>query len=149
MGPRTPFTKDPVAFDYSYDSGEEWEEEPDDAEEVLSSAGSDEEEDAGSETEELDDWLVGDDEVEYEPGAVPDVQSRSMSPSLPNGGKRKLEVEKEKEKDNKKRRTVKALVPYSSGPHWEDSVGDCQDHLKNYRIQLLNGTKQNFLFCAS
>ncbi|KAG8948272.1 hypothetical protein FRC04_009910 [Tulasnella sp. 424] len=141
VGPRTPFTKDPVAFDYSYDSGEEWEEEPDDAEEVLSSVGS-EEEDAGSGEEELDDWLVGDDEVEYEPGAILDPPSRSLSPPLPNGGKRKLEVEKEKEKDKdtKKRRIVKTLVPFSTGPHWENSVGDCQDHLRNYRIQLLNDT---------
>lgn len=139
--------KDPVAFDYSYDSGEEWEEEPDDAEEVLSSAGS-EEEDAGSGEEELDDWLVEDNEVEYEPGAIPDPPSRSLSPPLPNGGKRKLEVEKEKEKDSKKRRIVKALVPYTTGPHWENSMGDCQDHLRNYRIQLLNGTKRKCLLLA-
>ncbi|KAG8987771.1 hypothetical protein FRB90_003156, partial [Tulasnella sp. 427] len=138
IGPRTPFSKDPVAFDYSYDSGEEWEEEPEDAEEVLSSAGSEEEEDVGSEEE--DDWLVGDDEIEYEAGAVPEQHSRSISPSLSNGAKRKLEVEKEKEKESKKRRIVKALVPYSTGPHWEDSVGDCPDHLRNYRIQLLNDT---------
>ncbi|KAG8986044.1 hypothetical protein FRB90_004239, partial [Tulasnella sp. 427] len=130
---------DPVAFDYSYDSGEEWEEEPEDAEEVLSSAGSEEEDDVGSEEEE-DDWLVGDDEIEYEAGAVPEQHSRSISPSLSNGAKRKLEVEKEKEKESKKRRIVKALVPYSTGPHWEDSVGDCPDHLRNYRIQLLNDT---------
>lgn len=114
----------------------------------MSSAGS-EEEDSGSEAEGLDDWLVGDDDVEYEPGAVPDQPPRSISPSLPNGGKRKLEVEKEKEKDAKKRRIVKALVPYSTGPHWEDSVGDCQDHLRNYRIQLLNGMRESRLNVGS
>ena len=27
VGPRTPFAKDAVTFDYSYDSGEDWEEE--------------------------------------------------------------------------------------------------------------------------
>ncbi|KAG8900324.1 hypothetical protein FRB99_006112 [Tulasnella sp. 403] len=142
VGPRTPFARDHVAFDYSYDSGEDWEEEPEDAEDVVSN-GSDEEEETATldGDDEFDDWLVGDDEVEFEGGIDPANPARSISPTLePNRtGKRKHDVEKEKEKEAKKRRVFKPLVPYSCGPVWETRLGDCPDHLSGFRIQLLNG----------
>lgn len=40
IGPRTPFARDTALFDYSYDSGEDWEEEDDDAEDLESLSGS-------------------------------------------------------------------------------------------------------------
>lgn len=39
VGPRTPFAKDTLLFDYSYDSGEEWEEPEEGAEDLESLAG--------------------------------------------------------------------------------------------------------------
>lgn len=134
-----------MTFDYSYDSGEEWEEEPEDAEEVASEAGEDEEADSPAEEDEFDDWLVGDDEVEFEEGAE---QSRSASPTSALGTalKRKLDIDKEKDKDKEpKKRKIVQLVPYITGPHWEQTIGTCVDHLQNFRIQLLNGEQTMLL----
>ena len=51
VGPRTPLARDPVSFDYSYDSGEEWEDEGEGDEsddEAESGASSDESSSGGS-----------------------------------------------------------------------------------------------------
>ncbi|KAG8884473.1 hypothetical protein FRB97_004247 [Tulasnella sp. 331] len=142
--PRVPFNKDHIAFDYSYDSGEEWEDEPEDAEEVVSS---DEEDESvvADEEDEFDDWLVGDDDVQFEDGASrTGANGRSVSPSSASAGanaKRKLELEKDKDQETKKRRVVAPLVPYCAGPFWEDRIGECSvDHFKAFRIQLINDT---------
>ncbi|KAG8992228.1 hypothetical protein FRB93_002457 [Tulasnella sp. JGI-2019a] len=135
--PCAPFNKDHAAFDYSYDSGEEWEDEPEDAEEVVSGDEEEDESGVGEEEDEFDDWLVGDDDEDC---ATPNNTGRSISPQPTGGGaKRKPEAEKEKEQETKKRRVVAPLVPYSAGPYWEDRIGDCTvEHFKAFRIQLLN-----------
>ncbi|TCD62295.1 hypothetical protein EIP91_007091 [Steccherinum ochraceum] len=138
VGPRTPFARDVVARDYTYDSGEEWEEESGDADDVVEDA---EDDDAGDEPDsDLDSWLVDDDEVE-EPGTP--IEERELSPGmppmLPPLPKRKP-VEEGK-KPNKRRKVVVPLVPFTKGPCWEDNITGCSyEPFKQYRVQLLNDT---------
>lgn len=137
IGPRTPFAKDVLVFDYSYDSGEEWEEEPaGDADDVVED-GEDEDGEGSDPDSDLDSWLVDDDDEPEIP--IDDRDSSPMLiPSLPQTTKRKAE-EGEK-KLGKKRKVVIPLVPFARGPCWESSIGQCDhDLLKPYRIQMFNG----------
>lgn len=141
VGPRTPFAKDVVAMDYTYDSGEEWEEESGDADDVVENQ---EEEDGDDEEadSDLDSWLVDDDEVE-EPGTP--IEDRSGSPGFPYNlpvpppPKRKA-ADSDPAKTSKKRKVVIPLVAFTKGPCWESTVGSCPyEPFKPYRIELLNG----------
>lgn len=144
VGPRTPFGRDLVQFDYSYDSGDDWEEEPiEDAEEIMSEAGSD---GTGADDFEADDWLVGDDdEIEVEDDGIEAVRSRSRSLSpvafLSAGATKKRKAEGATGAAAKKRRAlVGPLVPFSRGPCFEDRIGECEyEPFNTFRIQLLNG----------
>jgi len=153
IGPRTPFSRDLLARDYGYDSGEEWEDEgTGDADNV------DDDEDEEGEGEDADSdadsWLVDDDEVEE---GIPDDRDlspslldiplsshkkKALSPSLldisHSASKRKAEAtDKQPEK---KRKVVIPLVPYTKGPLWESVIGHCDyDPFKPYRIQFFNG----------
>ncbi|THH33913.1 hypothetical protein EUX98_g344 [Antrodiella citrinella] len=141
VGPRTPFARDVVALDYTYDSGEEWEEESGEADDVVEDA---EEDDAGEEPDsDLDSWLVEDDEVE-EPGTP--IEDRELSPGMPPvlpslpAPKRKPHDEPTK-KSTKRRKVVVPLVPFTKGPCWENEIGSCSyDAFKQYRVELLNDT---------
>lgn len=142
VGPRTPFAKDVVAMDYTYDSGEEWEEESGDADDVVENQ---EEEDGDDEEvdSDLDSWLVDDDEVE-EPGTP--IEDRSGSPGFPYNlpvpppPKRKA-ADSDPAKTSKKRKVVIPLVAFTKGPCWESTVGSCPyEPFKPYRIELLNDT---------
>lgn len=144
VGPRTPFARDVVALDYTYDSGEEWEEESGEADDVVEDA---EDDDAGEEPDsDLDSWLVDDDEVE-EPGTP--IEDRELSPGMPPP----LPLPKRKANDegkklNKRRKVVVPLVPYMKGPCWEAEIGKCMyEPFKQYRIQLLNGIFIPVPFC--
>ncbi|KAF7791279.1 hypothetical protein EIP86_002293 [Pleurotus ostreatoroseus] len=121
VGPRTPFARDVVAIDYSYDSGEEWEEEPGEADDVLEG---EEEEDNGEEADsDLDSWLVDDDDV-ADPGTP--IEERAGSPDFfdvdlpPPPPKRK--TNDNEAKITKKRKVVVPLVPFSKGPCWENVI---------------------------
>jgi chromatin assembly factor 1 subunit A len=131
VGPRTPFARDTVALDYSYDSGEEWEEEPGDADDVVEDD-NDDDQDEGKDSD-ADSWLVDDDEVEPEV-SPDDMELLSLSP-VP--AKRKATVS-ELSKPLKKRKVV-PLVPFIKGPCWEPSIGETLDILNSYRIRLFNG----------
>ncbi|KAJ7172649.1 chromatin assembly factor 1 subunit A-domain-containing protein [Mycena filopes] len=139
IGPRTPFARDVAVFDYGYDSGEEWEEEPaGDADDVIDDGEEDdaEVEDADSD---LDSWLV-DDEDEPQTPQTP-AGSRGGSPvfsALRPPLKRKTEAT-EDPKLAKKRKVVVPLVPFAKGPAWEQTIGRCEYNMFNsYRIQLFN-----------
>lgn len=136
IGPRTPFAKDVLVFDYGYDSGEEWEEEPaGDADDVVED-GEDEDGEGSDPDSDLDSWLVDDDAEPEIP--TDDRDSSPMLVPLPQATKRKAE-EGEK-KLGKKRKVVIPLVPFARGPCWESSIGQCDhDLLKPYRIQMFNG----------
>ena len=139
IGPRRPFGKDVVEFDYNYDSGEDWEEEPmGDVDDVLQDDGEDvDSEEADSD---LDSWLVDDDEEpeiyqtvrDASPPGFPDFSD--MPPPPP---KRKTV---EPDKKVKKRKVVVPLIPFSKGPCWETRIGECEyEPFNSYRIQLFNG----------
>ncbi|KAJ4001415.1 chromatin assembly factor 1 subunit A-domain-containing protein [Lentinula boryana] len=128
IGARTPFAKDVLEFDYGYDSGEEWEEEPaGDADDVMDDAEDDATEDQDSD---VDDWLVDDDEVEE---------------SLPTGelelaGSPKRKADDAHINTTKKRKVVVPLVPFARGPCWETSIGQTESTFRPFRIRLLNDT---------
>ncbi|KAJ6496514.1 chromatin assembly factor 1 subunit A-domain-containing protein [Mycena vitilis] len=137
IGPRAPFAKDVAVFDYGYDSGEEWEEEPaGDADDIIDD-GEDEDGDPDDADSDLDSWLVDDDEEPQTP-----TESRGASPvfsTLQAPVKRKAETEDNKL--TKKRKVVVPLVPFARGPSWEQTVGRCEHNMFNsYRIQLFNDT---------
>ncbi|PBK96692.1 hypothetical protein ARMGADRAFT_988685 [Armillaria gallica] len=148
IGPRTPFHRDTLEFDYAYDSGEEWEEEPPgEADDVV-----DDEEDEGEAEDpdsDMDDWLVDDDDEE--PGTPLEDREVSFLPDVPRVSKRKPEATENK--PPKKRKMVVPLVPYAKGPYWEDAIGECSyDAFKPYRIRLFNDTPfpiDPFTFCST
>ena len=141
VGPRTPFAKDAVAFDYSYDSGEEWEEEGA-GDDLMSADGSGDEVDSDADSE-LDDWLVDDDDEIADPGTP--LSERLASPNItgPPPPKRKVAptaTDAAAEKKLKKRKVV-PLVAFTKGPCWENTIGHCEyEPFGSYRIHLLNGT---------
>ena len=138
--PRTPFARDPVALDYACDSGEEWEDEDGDADDVIEGADDEDGEVTSDADSEMGDFLVDDDEVE--PSEARTSNEERKADSLLNGFnflvKRKGEADERK--IGKKRRTVTALVPFSTGPCWESDIGYCSyEPFHQYRIQLFNG----------
>ena len=135
VGPRTPFARDVVAMDYTYDSGEEWEEESGDADDVVEDA--DEDEGGEDRDSDLDSWLVDDDEVE-EPGTP--IEERELSPGMPQMPPLKRKPADDVKATSKRRKVVIPLVPFTKGPCWEDQIGQCSyEPFKQYRVQLLNG----------
>ncbi|KAG6919970.1 hypothetical protein DXG01_013319 [Tephrocybe rancida] len=142
IGPRTPFAKDVLVFDYVYDSGEEWEEEPaGDADDVVDDG--DDEDDGDDPDSDADSWLVDDDEdpeialqdMDQHPLDIPDL------PVLPS----KRKAEDGEKKIGKKRKVVIPLVPYAKGPSWESSVGQCEYAMFDpYRIHMFNDTPLSF-----
>lgn len=143
IGPRRPFAKDVVEFDYGYDSGEEWAEEPmGDGEDVLD----DDDEEAGSESgdSDIESWLVDDDEDpemntqdtrDLSPTIIPGYPD--MPPPPPPPPKRKAP---EVDQKVKKRKVVVPLVPFAKGPCWETRIGECgYEPFKQYRIRTFNG----------
>lgn len=145
IGPRTPFTRDDVVVDYSYDSGEEWgEEEEGGGDDVAEASDEDGDDEEGS--SDLDDWLVDEDQEEV---ATPIDEREGMDgfpfpPPEQAKGKRKVEVTGKGEGADvtrtKKRKAVVPLVPLVKGPFWETKMGKCEyEPFKQYRIQLFNG----------
>ncbi|KAF6764704.1 CoCAF-1 [Ephemerocybe angulata] len=140
IGPRRPLAKDLLVFDYGYDSGEEWEEEPV-GEDVAED--DEDEEDPDADDSDADSWLVEDDE---EPEIVNLSDIDSITPpdlfgtDLPPLPKRKAD-DPEKKQNTKKRKVVVPLVPFAKGPFWENRIGECSyDPFKAYQIQLFNDT---------
>ena len=143
VGPRTPFARDALSFDYSYDSGEDWDEEDEGGEDLESANGSDVGESSDLGSDEMDDWLVDDDEP-IDPGTP--LSERAGSPGFPFPmeplPKRKAPEEESKEP---KKRKVVPLVPFSKGPCLETVIGHCEyEPFHQYRIQLFNGKLFDF-----
>ncbi|THG98582.1 hypothetical protein EW026_g3635 [Hermanssonia centrifuga] len=140
VGPRTPFARDVVSLDYTYDSGEEWEEESGEADDVVEDA-EDEEVAAEEVDSDLDSWLVDDDEG-VEPGTP--IEDRAGSPfefPVPPPEQPKRKSNEGDPKMNKKRKVVVPLVPFIKGTCWESTIGQCDyEPFNAYRIQLLNDT---------
>lgn len=155
IGPRTPFAQDMTHFDYSYDSGCDWDEDDEEGEDVQSLSGGspkkkptngnegsmwdtdDEDEDFDGEGEsdsgDEDGFFVSDEEGV---GGPDDGSVLRRSPSKEAEGSRK----KDKSQKHKKREVL-PLVPVVRGPYFEHTFGSCSsDVFQGYQIQLLNGT---------
>lgn len=143
IGPRTPFAKDSLIFDYAYDSGEEWEEEP--AGEDVVDDGEEEDGEAEEQDSDLDSWLVDDDEE-------PDLEllGRASPPPLfdgPHAPPPKRKAEDSENKIGKKRKVVVPLVPFVKGPVFETTIGQCPyEPFRPYAIRLMNGKRLGYLF---
>ena len=143
IGPRTPLVKDTLVFDYGYDSGEEWEEEPvGDADDVVDE-GEEEDGDGDEVDSDLESWLVDDDN---EP--VISMHDKNSPPPLLDltvaAQTLKRKADDTEKKGGKKRKIVLPLTPFAKGPVWESTIGQCNyDPFSPYRIQLFNGI---FLF---
>lgn len=133
VGPRTPFGQDPI-FDYSYDSGDEWQD--DEGGDDVDDFGEGEPEEALSddgEEGEFDDWLDDTDDLLFQDGEdVPMLSPTKVSP-------RKSGKEKTKPRQLIPKRVTK-LTPFWRGPMWEQSIAEPSEGLEEYRIQLLNDT---------
>ena len=155
---RAPFGQDSVQLDYSLDSDAEWEDEADvEGEDVLMDA--DEEEEAEAEMtdsdSEMDDWLEDDLTLEEMPEedsdgeVIPsDAAGKNLSPLGKIKGPSKFlppSMKEHKLKGSKKMRRLgkkfdSRLIPYSTGPHWETTLGTAQyEGFKPYQIEFLNG----------
>jgi hypothetical protein len=137
IGPRTPFARDPVALDYGYDSGEEWEEEgTGDADDVVEGA---EDEDVVTEADsDLDSWLVDDDDVGEIETPLEEREADPLPVVLNFPAKRK--AEDGERTIGKKRKVIVPLVPFAKGPCWESDIGKCvYEPFQPYRMQLFNG----------
>lgn len=157
-----------MALDYSYDSDNEWEE-PGEGEDCQDVDEREEEEpySASEQDSDLDDFLendleeidaddAGSDIVETDAAGMP-LKRRSVSPfkqlgglgtgagsalSSPfgKGGPNVLTAKKKKKIKPLGRRFDAKLVPFSTGPHWETSLGvPAYDNFKPYQIEFLNG----------
>jgi chromatin assembly factor 1 subunit A len=142
--PRRPFSRDDITIDYAYDSGEEWGEEEEGGGDDVN-GDSDEERGDEEESDDLDGWLVdGDDEEVVTPIEEREGLDAFPFPPMPEGSKPKRKAGKEKETEteskSKKRKVVVPLVPFTKGPCWETTIGECEYEPFNlYRIQLFNG----------
>ena len=146
IGPRTPLAKDTLAFDYAYDSGEEWEDEPvGDVDDVVD-GGEEEEGDSDEQDSDLESWLVDDDN---EPAIL--IDDKNSPPPLLDltiaAPMLKRKADDAEKKSGKKRKVVLPLTPFAKGPVWEPTIGQCNyEPFNPYRIQLFNGI---FLFLLS
>jgi chromatin assembly factor 1 subunit A len=137
IGPRQPFAQDTLVFDYAYDSGGEWEDEPI-GDDVVDD-GEDEDRDDEERDSDMDDWLVDDDE---EQNLV--ALSRNSSPppivELPVPSPPKRKADDGERKLSKKRKVVVHLVPFAKGPMWESIIGQPEyEPFNSYTIRLFNG----------
>lgn len=157
MGARKPLGQDPVALDYSYDSDAEWEDvDPNDGDDVQDNDEREEEDgDRSGEDSEMDDWLVDDLEEEEEDEEMRpddddvfevDCRGESVAPprllkpfALTASPANVLQPKKKKIKPIGRRFNAK-LVPFSTGPHWQDELGETSyEGFKGYQMQFLNG----------
>lgn len=139
VGPRTPFAQDPI-FDYTYDSGDDWEEDEggEDVDDFGEAKPEEEESVDGEEDEEDDefaDWLDDEDDAGYAPMPVDDDDDPLLH-AAPTSRQERLPVNPIKKTD-KPRKIVK-VTPWFRGPIWEDEIGK-QSEFAEYRLQLLNG----------
>jgi hypothetical protein len=140
VGPRTPFAQDPM-FDYTYDSGEDWEEEEaggDDVDDFGETKPEEEEEELDSDQEEedeFDDWLDDTEDGGYAP-TLGDDENDPLAHAGPSSRQERLQMNVVKKTD-KPRKVIK-ITPSWKGPIWESEVGK-NDEFAEYRLQLLNG----------
>lgn len=167
VGFRTPFGKETALLNYDYDSEADWEEEPEDGEDAASNGEEEEEEEDAGEVSEVDSWLAGDDEIEYEAGydsdddvVMMDAEGKKIEPDDDDdvvivedeAEKKKREREKKKKAQQAKERLEKKkkqapLPPVIKGLAWEDEeTGESPELVfRGMKTMLLNGSSSPFL----
>lgn len=129
---RNPYGRDLNLLDYDYDSEAEWDEDPEDAEDINNESG---DEEMSESDDDLDGWLAGDDEVEFEAGyegemSLADMMDENNDPFAQpamdlDGGKKK--IKKTSKPLVKKKKLTGPLIPVIKGPYWEDEENDEED----------------------
>lgn len=141
VGPRTPFAQDPL-LDYSYDSGDDWEDEEggDDVDGAEAAENQPEEEDEEEEDSEgeFDDWLDDSEDAGYDPANAMEVDEDGSADRALEQGRLAMKVTAKKQKEAPPKKVVK-LVPSWKGPEWEPQFGSGTEGMEQYRLQLLNG----------
>lgn len=141
VGPRTPFAQDPM-FDYTYDSGDDWEEEEggEDVDDFGETKPEGEEEDGeegeDEEEDEFDDWLDDSEDAVYAPVSVDDDDDPLLRAAAPVSRQERLPINPIKRADRP--RKITKVTPWFKGPIWETDIGRNGD-FSEYRLQLLNG----------
>ncbi|CAK9781242.1 hypothetical protein CC85DRAFT_286041 [Cutaneotrichosporon oleaginosum] len=126
VGPRTPFAQDPV-FDYSYDSGDDWQEDEEEGGDDVDEPVEDGDDDVPPEDEgEFDDWLDNTEDPIFN-GA--DADTALTDPTHPASPKKRVPVKR-----------ITKLTPTWTGPIWENVIAETAEGHDEYRIQLLNDT---------
>lgn len=123
---RNPYGRDTSLLDYDYDSEAEWDEDPEDAEDIKEDSG---EEEMSESEDDLDGWLAGDDEVEFEAGYDGELsladRMDDVTDPFAQFGQGKSEDSKKKPKKSgkptiKKKKITGPLIPIIKGPYWQD-----------------------------
>lgn len=144
---RRPFAQDTNVLDYEYDSEAEWEEDPEDVEDVGDDGGSAAGDDVSTENEyEVDDWLADDDEqiemAEGYEGASSLLNPDDMDTNDTNSPfASAINAAKKTVKSAVRKKKVAPLLAIIKGPYWADEQSDKADDLARYfdsfKIQLL------------
>jgi hypothetical protein len=139
VGPRTPFERDPL-FDYSYDSGDDWDDDEggEEVEGVEQDAEADEDMSDDNQEDEFDDWLDNEEDPLFKPDANGDVPMLDLTTTPPPNASPLRGATKDKKRIPVKR--IHKLNQDCQGPFWETEIGKHPSEEWNpYRIQLLNG----------
>lgn len=130
---RNPYGRDTTLLDYDYDSEAEWDEDPEDAEDIKEDSG---DEEMSESDDDLDGWLAGDDEVEFEAGyegemSLADMMDNSNDPFAQPGQAKPEDGKKKARKSGKpsirKKKITGPLIPVIKGPYWQDEDDDEED----------------------
>lgn len=147
---RNPYAKDEGLLDYDYDSEAEWEDDAD-GEDIKDSG--DEEMLSGESEDDLDGWLAGDDEVEFEAGydgeMLPSdgIDENSDPFALLQDGEGNNKKKSKKATTSKptvrKKKLTGPLIPIIRGPYWYDEAEEADDetglskYMGGFRISWL------------
>ena len=161
IGPRRPFAKDNLQFDYSYDSEAEWEEDPEDAgaEEIASNGGgSDDEKDKDGNESDADSWLVSDSEDvggeidgmdldNLEPPPIHESED-PIEKALAAEKRHERAMAKKKQEKQQQRSQKKGpqtpVAPFISGIKWEGQNGEIEyQPFVSYKIKYFNDADVN------
>lgn len=135
-------------FDYTYDSGDDWQDDEggEDVDDNANLEPEEQDEEDDVEEGEFDDWLDDSDDVVAGegdgtpvPAAIP-VDGDADAPILiSSGGEQpRLPMKVVKKREVQPKRVVK-VVPTWRGPLWENRIGEGNEGMEGYRLQLLNG----------
>jgi hypothetical protein len=140
VGPRRPFGKDVDVLNYDHDSEAEWEDDPDEGEDL---SGEDEQQSDEALSEDEDDgFFCGDDEIEMMDGWEAELDHPELKDEAENQQSLRALAKKNTALHDvaKKRKLQGLLVPVQIGPVWEEELGSTNNNvLEAFRIEFLNG----------